>query len=385
MNRKQFILLLALVAVLGAAGLWVRWRDHESWQGTAAIGQKLLPNLAVNDIAQVTIMSGTNELHLARRDNLWLVQERGDYPANFSQISELLLKLADLKIVQTEEIGPSQLGRFELLPPGTATNTGTLVALTDAGGKVLATLMLGKKHLHQGAADSSFGGAWPDGRYVQAGGGKVVALVSDPLESVETEPVQWLNKDFFSIEKPCRITVQFPGATNSWTLTRASETNDWQLADARPGEKLDAAKVSGVSSPFTSPVFSDVLGGNNEWENSGLTNVTGVTVATFDGFNYTARIGPAREGNFPVAVAVTADLPTERTPAKTGKPEEKARLDEDFKARQKTLAEKLAREKSFEHWTYLVPSYTVDSLLKTRNQLLTEPKTNELASLPSGK
>ncbi len=65
------------------------------------IGQKLLPNLAVNDIAQITIQSGTNELNLAKRDNLWRVRERGDYPANFSQISDLLLKLADLKIVQT--------------------------------------------------------------------------------------------------------------------------------------------------------------------------------------------------------------------------------------------------------------------------------------------
>src|ERR1035438_253894 len=105
MNRKQFIILLALVAVVGAAGLLIRQRDSNSWQGgSVAIGQKLLPNLAVNDVAQITIMSGTNELNLARRDNLWRVHERGDYPANFSQISELLLKFADLKIAQTEDI-----------------------------------------------------------------------------------------------------------------------------------------------------------------------------------------------------------------------------------------------------------------------------------------
>ena len=84
---------------------------RHSWQGGGqTIGQKLLPDLPVNDIAQITIQSGTNELDLAKRDNLWRVRERDDYPANFSQISDLLLKFADLKIVQTEEIGPSQLG-----------------------------------------------------------------------------------------------------------------------------------------------------------------------------------------------------------------------------------------------------------------------------------
>jgi Flp pilus assembly protein CpaB len=106
MNRKQFIILLVLVVVVGAAGLLVRQRSNNSWQGGGtAIGQKLLPNLAVNDVAQIAIKSGTNELNLVKRDNLWRVRERGDYPANFSQISEVLMKLADLKIAQTEEIG----------------------------------------------------------------------------------------------------------------------------------------------------------------------------------------------------------------------------------------------------------------------------------------
>ena len=90
-------------------------------------------------------------LNLARRDNLWRVRERGDYPANFSQISGLLLKLADLKIVQTEEVGPSQLGRFELLPPGAQTNSGTLVEFKDQSGKTLNTLLLGKTHMAKAA------------------------------------------------------------------------------------------------------------------------------------------------------------------------------------------------------------------------------------------
>ena len=377
MNRNQFIILLVLVIVFGATGVWVRQQHREAWQsGGTAIGQKLLPNLAVNDVAQIAIKSGTNELNLVRRDNLWRVHERGDYPANFSQISGLLLKLADLKIIQTEEIGPSQLGRFELLPPGSVTNAGTLVELKDGSGKMVNSVLLGKKHLHKHSTDSPFGGeGWPDGRYVQARSGTEVAIISDTLDNIQCQPQQWLNKDFFSIEKPRMIYLQRPEATNSWKLLRASITNDWQLVEAKTGEKLDSSKISGATEPFSSPSFNDVWPGDSKPEISGLTNADTLTVDTFDGFTYVAKIGPERDGNEPMTISVTANLPAGRTPAKDEKPEEKTKLDSEFKDQQKKLADKLAKEKQLEGWTFLVPQYTVDSFLKARSELLLEPKT----------
>jgi len=382
MNRKQFIILVVLVAVIGAGGLLVRRQSDASWQsGGSAIGQKLLPNLPVNDIAQITIKSGTNELTLAKRDNLWRVHEPANYPANFSDISGLLIKLADLKIIQTEEIGPSQLGRFELLPPGTAPNTATLLELKDQNGKSLDALLLGKKHIAKPPKNSQFPGlgdeGWPDGRYVMvSAGAKSADLISDPLDNVQPKPEQWLNKDFLSIEKPRSIAVQFPVATNSWKLTRASEASDWQLADAKAGEKLDSSKISSVTSPFSSPSFNDVAAPNTA---SAVSN-TVLTVETFDGFNYVAKIAPKQDENYPVTFSITANLATERTPAKDEKPGDKAKLDKAFKDEQAKVAEKLAKEKALADWVFLMPSYSVDEILKPRSQLLAEPSTNSTAS-----
>ena len=77
---------------------------------------------------------------------------------------------------------------------------------------------------------------WPDGRYVMVGtGAKTVAVVSDPLSNLEAKPEQWLNKDFFKVEKIRSIAVAYPVATNSWKVTRDTETaTDWKLADAKP-------------------------------------------------------------------------------------------------------------------------------------------------------
>jgi len=376
MNRKQFVILLVLVVVIGAAGLMIRQRNESSWQsGGAAIGQKLLPNFPVNDVAQITIKSGVMEVHLAKRDNLWRIQERADYPANFSQISELLVKLADLKVVQTEEVGPSQLGRFDLSP-----TTASTVEFKDAAGKTLGTLWLGKKHMAKPQKDSQFPGmgdeGWPDGRYVMAGAdAKNVVVISDPLDSVQAKPEQWLSKDFLSIDKPRSIAVQFPEATNSWKIIRASETNDWQLADAKAGEKLDPSKISSVTSPFSSGNFDNVAPAKA----SNNASNTVVTVETFDGFNYVANIAPKEDEHFPVTFVVTANLPSSRVATANEKPEDKTKLDKEFKEQQAKLADKLAKEKAMANWTYQLPSSGVEELLKLRHELIAEPNTNSVA------
>ena len=109
-------------------------------------------------------------------------------------------------------------------------------------------------------------------------------------------------------------------------------------------------------------------------EQTGLDKPTVVALETFDDFKYTVNVGAKTNDNHALTVAVTATWPKERTPGKDEKPEDKEKLDKEFKDRQKKLGEKLAAEKKFEKWTYLVSGWTVDSLLKERAQLLVEKK-----------
>ncbi len=384
MNRKQFIILLVLVVALGIAGLLLYQRNQGSWQGGGRQGAalKLLGDLPVNDVAAIVIKGGTNQLDLVKKDNLWRVKERDDYPANFAEISGFLLKALDLKAAQTEEIGPSQLGRYKLLPPGPGTNTAVLVELRDQNGKVIKSLLLGKTHMRKSEGRPSPMGemgdneGFPDGRYVMVGtGAKTVAVVSDPLSNLEAKPDLWLDKDFFKVEKIRSIAVVLPVATNSWKVSRDTETaSDWKLADAKPDEKLDPTKTSGFSYALNSPSFNDVLLADTKPEQTGLDKPTVITLDTFDNFTYTIKLGQKTNDNLPMALAVTAQLPKERTPGKDEKPEDKTRLDKEFKDQQKKLEDKLSQEKSFEKWVFLVSNWTFDSLLKERAQLLVEKK-----------
>lgn len=380
MNRNQLILLLVLVVVLGGAGIMLHNRQKSSWQGAnPAAGKKLLGDFPVNDVVHIEVKQGTNDLNLAKKDETWRVRERNDYPANYSQIRDLLIKLGDLKIVQSEPVGQSQLARLQLVP-GTATNSATVVDFKDKNDKSIRSLLLGKKDMQKsnrpspmGEMDDDESGGWPRGRYVKVGAdSKDVILISDALANVDTKPDPWLNKDFFKVEKMRSVAVNFPVATNSWKISRETETGEWKLADAKPTEQLDNSKATGVGNSLSSPSFNDVSLAKPE--DLGLDKPTTVTLDTFDNFTYTLKVGQKTNDTLPLIVSVAADLPKERTPGKDEKPEDKDKLDKEFKEKQKKLEEKLNQEKAYEKWTYLVSNWTLDSLLKERSQLLVEKK-----------
>ena len=169
MNLKQLGILIAVVIVIAGAGLVLHNHQKADWAGRGAdVGKKLLGDFPVNDIAHIEIKHGTNVMNLAKKEGLWRVRERGDYPANFSQISEFLLKARDQKIVQVEEIGPSQLARMELAQ-GQGSNSAVVVEFKDQSEKPIRTLLLGKKHMKKSPSPAPSEGeeGFPDGRYVE--------------------------------------------------------------------------------------------------------------------------------------------------------------------------------------------------------------------------
>ncbi|HYG33657.1 MAG TPA: DUF4340 domain-containing protein [Clostridia bacterium] len=380
MNRNQFTLLFVLVVVLGIAGLMVYNKQNDARSaGNLALGKKLLGEFPVNDVAHISLKQDTNEVNLVKKDGLWRVRERNGYPANYPEISEFLLKAKDLKVVQSEKVGASQLPRLALVP-GQGTNAALVVDFKDQNDKSIQSLLLGKKHMQKSNRPSPMGGmddtgGWPDGRYVKVGASSdTVCLISDPLSNVEPKPEQWLNKDFFKVEKVRSIAVTFPTATNSWKLTRETEAGEWKLAEASPTEQLDASKASSVSNPLGSLSFNDV-NIHCKPEQLSQDKPTAVVLETFDGFTYNLKVGQKTNETYPLAMTIAAQMPKERTPGKDEKAEDKEKLDQQFKEQQKKLEEKLAQEKAYENWVYLVSSWSLDSLLKERAQLLVEKKT----------
>ncbi|MEW6159515.1 MAG: DUF4340 domain-containing protein [Verrucomicrobiota bacterium] len=387
MNRKQLTILIVLGVIIGGLGFYLLSRRSASWQATEGSDrQKILGEFPINDVAQLRIKQTAGELNLAYQDEIWRVKERWNYPANFTQISETLRKIWELKPVQDVKVGASQLHRLELLAPDKGTNSGTLVEMKDKSGKTIKSLLLGKKAVRKSGDASPFGGGdYPVGRYVMVPDKpNAVWVVNETFTDLEPKPEQWLNKDFFKVEKLKSISLVSTNATNSWKVSREMENGELKLADKKENEEIDSAKLSGVGYALSSPSFNDIVSPETKPEEIGLDKASVATLETFENFTYTVRYAKKDEDNFYLTMAVSADIAKERTPGKDEKPEDKEKLDKEFKEKRDKLEEKLKTEKAYEKWTYLVSKWTIDPLLKERKDFLIEkkdePKTQDAAT-----
>lgn len=382
MNRKQFTILIVVGLIVGGLGVHLSRKDSASWKsGGEGMGVKLAGDLAVNDVTQIVVKQDKGELNLVKANDIWTVKERGGYPANFGEIKEFLSKVWELKSVQKEEVGDSQLQRLELVEPGKGVGAGTAVYLKGKDGKSIRSLLLGKKHMKKGGGASPMGGGddgWPDGRWVRVledAKQRDASLVTETFSQIEPKPDQWLSKEFFKVEKIKSIAVTHPEATNSWTLKRETEAGEMVLTDAREGEKLDTSKVYSQANAFASASFNDVVVGEAKPDQTGLDKPIVAKIETFDHFLYTIKVGKGSgEENFHMTVAVDASLPKDREPGKDEKKEDKDRLDKEFKDKLEKQKEKLTKEKELEKWVFVTSKWTVEPVQKARKDLLVEKK-----------
>ena len=214
--------------------------------------------------------TGEAELNLVKKEDDWRVKERSDYPADFEKVARLLRKLWELQAAQDVKVGPSQLGRLQLLEPGKDPKSGTSINLKDGSNKVLSSLLLGKK-LTQDSNQAFPGRSFSRGRYLMtpARPGRVF-LVSEGLDEVQTKPEQWLDRDFIKVQNPKSITLVGTEPAKNWTISRETESGPWTLVGIKPGEEVDAAKAGSVANFLSNPSFTDVLAPDKPATETGL-------------------------------------------------------------------------------------------------------------------
>src|SRR5258708_22889009 len=136
MNRKQFLIALAALAVLAALGAAVVCSDRAAWTSAdSRAGQKAIAGLRLSEVAEIAIRDSSGELHLVRGDGGGSGQERAGFAADTDRIAALLVKLAELKGVQSEPLPQTPRARPALVEPkDNLPGAGTRVGLKDAKG-----------------------------------------------------------------------------------------------------------------------------------------------------------------------------------------------------------------------------------------------------------
>ena len=291
MNARIVGILVVLLVVLGGAALLAQREDSARRpQNAAALGQPLLKDLKVADIARIRITEPKSTLTVERKNDAWVIVEREGFPADIAKVREFVIKAVELKVAQTEPVGEKDRSRLNL------DKSATQIEFAGADGKPLAQLLVGRKVFRSEPENPEK--APGDGRFVMLpGDDKQVVMVSDPLVQATAKTGEWIDRRSFQIEKVKMLEVRYPGG-EGWRLERAGENAPWKLADAKPGEQVDSGRANAATYSLGMLDLADVAPKDADPQVTGLDNPTRLRAATLGGLSYVVAVGKLEGENY---------------------------------------------------------------------------------------
>lgn len=280
MQRRGLLALIVLTAVVLVAAVAVSL-PHGGGRGNGgnaetAAGMPVLPRLtaSLGDVATLAVKHADAGLTLERRDDKWVVAEKGGYPADEAKVRQALLGLAELTFVEPKTAKPDLYPRLDVedLKPGAKSAD---VEAKDASGKTIAELIVGKRRPDQ------LGGG-NDGIYVRRLGEAQSWLAKGSLD-VTGDAKEWLDKKIAAIP-PARIkSVRMTHADGSTlTVEREKPEDKFAVAGAPADTKYKSDFALAEPASFLDNVeLTDVQPADKA--QLPTDGVTKAEIATFDG------------------------------------------------------------------------------------------------------
>jgi hypothetical protein len=375
MKTKNLIILLVVAVVLGLVAMWSQRSEEEP---SDMIGQLVLGELPLNDIATIVVTTPGSTSRLAKADEVWVSEDTYGYPADFTRIKAAMLKLGDLKIGQMVEADAGSKAAMKMVLPTSSPEGGMLVELFDAGGQNLGTLLIGESRKRSGGAQGQFGGR-PDGQFVSSDEGATVVLVKDNLYEFGSAG-DWIAKELVSVPGTDVRSVRITGPERTiLALGLAEGGADLVLAELGEKEEMDSSKVNGIKAALSYLRFEGVADPTLSNTDLGMDRPVEFVSTTQNGEIYTVQIGaqsPDSENRYarirvalqPVEPAAEAAPDGEQTAEEIqAAAAEKTRHAEERAKQELKVAE---LNKKLAPWTYLLASYKSDTMLSTRDQIV---------------
>ena len=300
MNARLAAILVVLLVVLGGGALLYQQQERARRpENVGTLGRALFKELKAADIAAITIAEPKATLTVQRKDERWVIAERGDFPADLSKVREFVLKVIGLKVGQSEPLGEKDRARLNL------DASGTRVEFLGADGKPLGTLVAGKKHFKREVENPDK--AIPDGRFVVLPGEAGTAyLVADPLTQATARTSEWIDRASFQVENVKTLEVRYPEG-GGYRIERPADNAEWKLVGAKPGEKLGIPKANAASYSLQLLELADVA--PKDASDTGLDKPIRIDATTLDGAAYAIRVGKLAGDNYYVTFTASGIKP----------------------------------------------------------------------------
>ncbi len=240
MSSKHFSWLLAATLLIGA--LVVALPSRTSKDSDIEV-QTLLPGLSeqVNSVDEVQVSTAGNRTvaTLRRQDDRWIVAEFQDYPANWTDLRELLAALARARIVEPKTANPEYFSRLGVNDVADAESKATLLRLK--GEQLDMAILVGNP------AEGR------EGHYVRLADGDRALLIDQQL-NLPAEAKDWLQRDIINIAdaEVVEYSLQQSDGSQIRALKASADDEDFLLQDIPDGrEVLSAWSVNSMANALS--------------------------------------------------------------------------------------------------------------------------------------
>jgi hypothetical protein len=343
--RKANQILVVLAAVLLLASILL-YRSSARQADRFERGQRLLPQLDVDQIGSVTITKAEESLTLNRSGEQFVVEEAHDYPARNEAVNRLFKDILDLELEQ--EIGSGEdsalLEELGLVEGG---EESTVVALRDGSGDEMVRFRTGKN-----AEEGS-------GRYIQRLDEEAQTVyVTTARFDPQTSPSSYLDTEIVDVAKSQISRIEGPDFVFS-----VPEGGSLSLEDIPAGKKektIDVNKVTGVLTRLT---FDEVFLADDEAV-QGLTFRPALRIELDDSTGYVLESAEQGEDRF---LRISGFHTVDRVEITRDESEEELKEKADLLTR---VDEVKAFNDFHGSWVYQVPSHIAAKMDLTKADLM---------------
>ena len=159
------------------------------------VDQPAFPALRENPdaVAKIALTTPAGTITLVRETgDRWAALERYGYPVERKRVRDLVVALADMRLIERKTAQPERYGRLQVEAPDAERRKSQLVRLETADGKVLAEAIIGKQRYR-------LTGTEPSGTYLRRPDEAQSWLASGGVQ-IEQEVARWLDGEIVELD-----------------------------------------------------------------------------------------------------------------------------------------------------------------------------------------
>ncbi len=246
-NKKLSILGITAVLLLGWAIVQSRIANRSS-KAVKTTHTTLIQGLNPGKIAKISVRASESSVTLKRNQNSFVVTQKADYPAQASEINNLITSVLDIRTGELITDNPDNFSDLRVEED----NARNIIKFFDDNNQLITGVVMGQK-------SNSPGG------YVRTvNSNKVYAVQTIPR--INSSAMHYINKNLIQVQKDEIIQVDVTDPNGTYSLTSEPNNSEIKLVEIPEGKQQKASEIKGVFTALSELSFTDVRKDTGELE-----------------------------------------------------------------------------------------------------------------------